>query len=238
LLQLDDVHAFIMAPSVAFFIFSVAYRVVIDKIRYEREEKERLAERLTMELKFLRSQINPHFLFNVLTNLVSLARKKSDQLETSLLMLSGLMRYMLYDTHQKVSLRKEVEYLNSYIALQQLRFGNEVRIINNILLPDENAEKLIEPMLLIPFVENAFKHGVGFDNDPEIVIKLAVIDGDMTFEVINKFQTGPQVSKDSSSGIGLANLRARLNLLYQGNYDLTIGDQNGVFHVILKINLS
>jgi len=112
---------FVFGPSVAIFIISIVYRKVIDQIRLERELKERRTTQLETELKFLRSQINPHFLFNVLTNLVSLARKKSDKLEQSLIMLSDLMRYSVYDAQgKKATLQKEIEYLNSYIELQKL----------------------------------------------------------------------------------------------------------------------
>jgi hypothetical protein len=108
-------YKFIFGPSVGIFFISVIYRRVADKIRFEKEQEKRRTEQLSTELKFLRSQISPHFLFNVLTNLVSLARKKSDQLESSLIMLSDLMRYMLYDTQgKKVSVIKEIAYLKSY----------------------------------------------------------------------------------------------------------------------------
>src|SRR6202035_1281545 len=124
---------FILVPSIGIFVISCIYRIILDRIRFEKEQKERQASQLATELKFLRSQISPHFLFNVLTNLVSLARKRSDKLEPSLIMLSDLMRYMLYDTQgKKVELGTEIEYLNSYVELQQLRFGNDVEITNNI----------------------------------------------------------------------------------------------------------
>src|SRR5690606_30151987 len=145
---------FIFGPSFFAMVAGTIYRYAADRILAERRLREREAEQLAMELKFLRSQISPHFLFNVLTNLVSLARKKSELLEPSLLMLADLMRYMLYDSDEKkVPLTKEAEYLQSYIALQRLRFGDSVDISAAMTLSPGGGERRIEPMLLIPFVE-------------------------------------------------------------------------------------
>src|SRR3954468_7775829 len=115
-------------------------------------------------------------MFNVLNNMVSLARKKSDQLEPSLIKLSSLLRYMLYETdEEKVSLQKEAEYLNSYIDLQQQRFGANVKL--NVTMSGIEESYEIHPMLLIPFVENAFKHGTGMITAPEIDISLRAAEG-------------------------------------------------------------
>lgn len=238
MLQDSASYKFVYGSSTGIFIISIVYRKVIDAIRREKEQKEKRTQQLFTELKFLRSQISPHFLFNVLTNLVSLARKKSDQLEPSLIMLSGLMRYMLYDAQdKKVALEKEIGYLNSYIELQKLRFGNDVQINSQISLPPQDGAYMIEPMLLIPFVENAFKHGVGYIQDPQINIKLSLIQGVMTFEVWNKFDREQDTSKDESSGIGLPNVQYRLNLLYRDKHHLVIHDDNNCFHVTLTLEL-
>jgi sensor histidine kinase YesM len=200
---LQDVTAlkFVFAPSLFFLILSIFYRVVWDKITFERQQKEKVAEQLSSELQFLRSQISPHFLFNVLTNLVSLARKKSDKLEPSLLMLADLMRYMLYDMQEKkVPLQVEIDYLKSYIELQKLRFGSDVRIETSIEIGAEQPPYSLEPMLLIPFVENAFKHGVGWMEDPYIRIILVLQQGVLRFEVQNKIDKERDNSKDTSSG--------------------------------------
>lgn len=149
-LQAPNAYKFVFGPSVAFFFISMIYRTIIDQSQTEQQRTRQQAEQLSTELRFLRSQISPHFLFNVLTNLVSLARKKSDQLEPSLLMLSDLMRYMLYDVQdRKISLQKELDYLTSYIELQKLRFGSEVSIRTQIEVDDETHPHEIEPMLLI-----------------------------------------------------------------------------------------
>lgn len=228
----------VFGTSFLFLILSIVYRRIIDRIRFEKEQREKEAARLATELKFLRSQISPHFLFNVLTNFVSLARKKSDKLEPALHMLSDLMRYMLYDSSgEKVALQKEVGYLQSYIELQKLRFGDEVEISTHIDTGNDEAGIRIEPMLLIPFVENAFKHGVGMIPDPRIIVNLRVDKGILVFEVQNQFDRQQDTSKDESSGIGLNNVRMRLDLLYPGRYELEIRDENNLFHTILTLHL-
>ncbi|NII28563.1 histidine kinase [Pseudoflavitalea sp. X16] len=223
-------------PPIPFLIASIIYRLITDRIQAERAEKEAQAERLASELKFLRSQVSPHFLFNVLTNMVSLARKKSDQLEPALIQLSDMLRYMLYETNgERFPVTKEVEYLRNYIELQQLRFGEDVRVQVDI----EHSEPscAIEPMLLIPFVENAFKHGIGLVKDPYIKIALQVKEQYLHFRVVNNYNRD-NVSKDAGSGIGLANVRNRLRLLYGDKHTLTIQDNGEVYDADLKLALS
>ncbi|WP_208420147.1 sensor histidine kinase [Paraflavitalea devenefica] len=235
--DLQGARSHILFPSLLVFIVSTFYSIAVDRMRAEKLQQENKTMQLGMELRFLRSQISPHFLFNVLTSLVSLARKKSDHLETSLLMLSRLMRYMLYDAAKKISLQQEVEYLESYIALQQLRFGRDVNIISNIELLPEEKNFPIEPMLLIPFVENAFKHGTGYEDRPEIDINLTVKQGVLVFQVKNKFDWETDTSKDESPGIGLSNVRSRLTLLYPGRHNLVIQTNNSLFSIHLTLKL-
>jgi len=235
--SLPDARTHVLFPSVIAFIASVFYSIILEKMRAEKRQQENEAIRLEMELKHLRSQISPHFLFNVLTNLVSLARKKSGHLEPSLLMLSGLMRYMLYQADKKITLQQEVEYLESYIALQKLRFGREVKITFDVRLSQEGSNYSIEPMLLVPFVENAFKHGTGYPDQPFIEINLTVIEALLVFQVKNKFDKETDTSKDENSGIGLSNVRSRLALLYPGRHELVIHTSNNLFNINLKLKL-
>lgn len=214
-------------PTVLFVLISIVYRLVIDKINFENEQ-------LNMELKFLRSQINPHFLFNILNNMVAMARKKSDQLESSLIKLSGLMRYMLDEPDKTVSLTEEVEYLKNYIELQRIRFSNDVPI--RVHLAEVNNTHKIEPMLLIPFVENAFKHGVGLIDDPVIEISLSVDGKTLFFEVTNRFNDRNK-QKDPGSGIGLKNVGKRLELLYPDQHQIEISQADNKFKVRLKLIL-
>jgi len=216
---------------------SISYRIIIDNSKLEKTRKEKENENLKTELSFLRSQVSPHFIFNILNNMVSLARKKSDMLEPSLIELSKLMRYMLYENDdERVSLNREVEYLKSYIALQLLRFGDDVTIMFNP--PDNINAYYIEPMLLAPFVENAFKHGVGMIEDPQINIVLKVDDvtGWLDFKVMNTVAP-QQHTKDKSSGIGLTNVKRRLELLYREDYKLDIMQNDNVFIADLKLKL-
>ncbi|MEP6682910.1 MAG: histidine kinase [Parafilimonas sp.] len=221
-----------------FFILasSTAYCMLLERQHNAKLIRERETENLKSELLFLRSQVSPHFMFNVLNNMVALARKKSDLLEPSLIKLSSLMRYMLYETDEKkVPLEKEIEYIQSYIDLQQQRFGKNVQIrtaFNNI---DNGSE--IEPMLLIPFVENAFKHGTGIITGAQINIDLKEDGGILQFVVSNKYNDVTNESKDKNSGIGLNNVQRRLNLLYGRNHALLINKKDNWFTVSLQINL-
>jgi two-component system LytT family sensor kinase len=224
-------------PPIPFLIVSTVYRLVVDKIAYDKKQKEIVAEQLEMKLKFLRSQISPHFIFNVLTNLVSLARKKSELLEPLLIKLSDLMRYILYESDEKkVTLFKEVEYLKSYIELQSLRFGHDVAINADLHLPEKEMHRNIEPMLLIPFVENAFKHGIGVDQ-PFIEIQLAGENCILEFDVRNKLSEDTIESKDGSPGIGLENVQSRLALLYPERHKLIVKRENNIFHIHLTLEL-
>ena len=224
-----------------FFLFIIAvstsYRIITDKINSDRLQKEKENANLQTELSFLRSQISPHFVFNVLNNMVSLARKQSDQLEPSLIRLSGLMRYMLYEANaDKVLLSKEIEYLRSYINLQQQRFAGHVTVSCDITC--EDAGLFIEPMLLIPFVENAFKHGVGIIEKPLIKVLLHEKNGVLLLEVSNNFNNSSGEIKDKSSGIGLTNVKRRLDLLYGSRHQLLIKSEGDKFLVQLQLNLT
>lgn len=234
--ELTDIKArIIFFPPVAILFISSIFRLVVDRINQDKREKEIRAERLDSELKFLRSQISPHFLFNMLTNMVALARVKSDLLEPSLIKLSELLRYMLYQPgKEKISMEEEVGYLKSYIELQQLRFGDSVEV--QLDIENEAPDCEIEPMLLVPFVENAFKHGIGLIRQPYIAIQLKSVKGQLHFTVANNYNK-QHFSKDNSSGIGLVNVRNRLSLLYPGKHVLTIDDTGELYKVSLQITL-
>ncbi|MBV7529108.1 sensor histidine kinase [Chitinophaga sp. sic0106] len=236
--KVDVKPAFLFTFFTAFFILSTstAFQMIRDRLREERLASEKVNENLQTELSLLRSQVSPHFMFNVLNNMVALARKKSDALEPSLIKLSSLMRYMIYETdEQQVELAKEIDYLQSYIDLQQQRFGKNVTISSKLNAPETGYQ--IEPMLLIPFVENAFKHGTGMIQDALIAINLEVQENVLYFTVRNKYMDLPQEIKDKTSGIGLVNVSRRLNLLYNQQYKLDIRKQDGWFSVLLQLNL-
>ena len=215
---------------------SIAYKVIDDRRKADALAKSRRNENLQSELSFLRSQISPHFIFNVLNNIVALVRLKSEELEPTVMKLSALMEYMLYETdNNKVSLQREIEYLRDYIDLQQQRFGDFVKMTISIQIPEENLQ--IEPMLFIAFVENAFKHGVGLIKDPEIDIKLYLNNHTLYFSVRNKYATTAEEVKDKVSGIGLNNVARRLVLLYPNKHELVINRDESYFRVLLQLNL-
>jgi two-component system LytT family sensor kinase len=215
---------------------STTFRFVVDKTKADQRAQEKQEENLKTELSFLRSQINPHFIFNILNNLVALEQMKSPELGPTILKLSSLMQYMLYETdEEKVSLGKEVEYLQSYIDLQKQRFGAKVPV--SVSLEPGSGFYEIEPMLLIPFVENAFKHGVGMIDRPCIEISLRVNDGVLYFTVRNRYNPASLEIKDKSSGIGLGNVSRRLDLLYGKQHVLLVSRGEDAFTISLQLNL-
>jgi hypothetical protein len=214
---------------------SIAYKTITDKAKEDSIANEKQKENLKTEVSFLRSQISPHFIFNVLNNIVALVRLKSEELEPTVMKLSNLMQYMLYQTDKKVSLREEIEYLQDYIDLQKQRFGDFITVKTTFETP--STDFIIEPMLLIPFVENAFKHGVGLIKDPVINIELHCKKNKLYFRVQNKYDEENNETKDKTSGIGVANVRRRLSLLYPSNHNLIINKYNGYFYVSLDLVL-
>lgn len=222
------------------FILTVAvstiYQFIKDKAKADKHANQKQEENLKTELSFLRSQISPHFIFNVLNNIVALVRMKSDELEPTVMKLSSLMQYMLYETdEEKVLLKSEVEYLQSYIDLQQQRFGSKVKMSVSLNVNESSYE--IEPMLLIPFVENAFKHGVGLIENPQINIELYTKDNNLYFFIRNKYNSITNETKDKTSGIGLTNVKRRLNLLYGNNHNLIVNNDGHWYSVSLQIKL-
>jgi two-component system, LytTR family, sensor kinase len=228
------------AHNIIPFLFTVmvsaTYIIFLDRIKADAEASEKQKENLKSELSFLRSQISPHFLFNVLNNIVAMVRMKSEELEPTVIKLSSLLQYMLYETdEEKVLLKNEVEYLQSYIDLQKMRFSSKLNMQVNFEVKEE--WQTIEPMLLIPFIENAFKHGNGMLQNPEIRISLNVDNSLLKFHVKNKYAEA-ESPKDKTSGIGLINVKRRLELLYENKHMLSIDKSNGWFSVSLQIMLS
>ena len=207
-------------PAAFFMLASASLAAFRQNFRLEKERKEKETEHLRTELSFLRAQVNPHFMLNVLNSMALLARKKSDLLEPVLLELAGLMNYMLYEANnEKIRLEEEIEYLRAYIDLQMLRFGDDVNVQFNT--PQLIDEVYIEPMLLIPLVENAFKHGIGLVETPMIIIDIQVEQGKrLSVMVKNKYNHFIQQEEKTPPGIGLINLKKRLELIYPGKFRL------------------
>ena len=197
------------------------------------KEKEKLAT----ELKFLKSQVNPHFLFNALNNFYSMSVMQAPQTSESIMQLSEILRYMVYDSNEdKVPLKSEINYIKNFIDLRLLK---DSRGMNVELDLDETASHLmVAPVLFIPFVENAFKHSKIEDlKEGFIKIQLKTNNNTVTFHVINSIPEN-NFSKDEVGGVGLENTTKRLKLLYPGNqHDLSIHKTNRQFEVILNITL-
>lgn len=207
-------------PGLFFLMASTSLAISRENARLERLRKEKETEHLRTELSFLRTQVNPHFMLNVLNSMVLLARKRSHLLEPVLMELARLMNYMLYDANREmIPLEDEIGYLRAYIDLQMLRFGSDVTVRVNA--PEHVNGRHIEPMLLIPLVENAFKHGIGLVNDPLILIDIAVAgDQQLTMTVKNKYSPLIRQRENRTAGIGLSNLTRRLEMLYPGHFEL------------------
>jgi hypothetical protein len=220
--------------KLAIFLFlaaifaSVAYRIN-DHLSKLHQEK------VNAELSYLKAQINPHFLFNILNSIYSLAIVKSNLTATAIVKLSGMMRYVISETAEKfVPLEKEMSYINSYIDLQTIRLG-ETAIVN-YAFNGETKNKVIAPMLLIPFIENAFKHGVNPEETSQIDIQLSVSDTHLYLHVFN-LKVPHRISKADYSGLGLENGKHQLAYLYPGKHQLKIDDNNFSFTVNLNIEL-
>ncbi|RVU01820.1 histidine kinase [Mucilaginibacter limnophilus] len=206
--------------SLLFIFLSIVLKFTVDWFLNERIQRDLENQRLTAELSFLKSQINPHFLFNSLNSIYSLAYQKSETTPEAILKLSEIMRYMLYESNDnKVDLEKEIHYLQNYIDLQKIRFGYKAFV--DFEVQGEITSQRIAPLLLISFIENAFKHGVASDPESPIKMQITVTDGHLDFHIENKKHTN---NRDASGGIGLANVKRRLNLLYPHKYQLDITD--------------
>jgi hypothetical protein len=213
-------------------IYALLIQLAIGWFDTQKLRTELLLEKQSGELALLRSQINPHFLFNTLNNIYSLVYKKSEDAPEAVMKMSSIMRYMLYDaTTDSVLLEKEIEYLKSFIELEKLRIRQkdfvELTISGNV------EGRTIAPMLLIPFVENAFKHGSRSVASPGILINLNIGSQEIRFDVSNHVRKNPAITRDQVGGIGLTNIRRRLNLLYPGQHQLDINSGDELFHVTL-----
>ncbi len=221
-------------PSLFIITLSSAIRITNEWFKNERNKSKLEAEKLSSDLAFLKSQINPHFLFNILNSICSLARKKSDDTENAIIKLSQIMRYMLQDSKdEKVSLEKEIEYLESYIELQHLRISEQVKISFDI--EGRPEQFTIEPLLLIPFVENAFKHGISYYEHSNIEIRLVLKNKSLLFTVKNNIVRHMDETLEPGSGIGLKNVTRRLELLYPDAHMLRIEDNGAIYKVELSI---
>ncbi len=217
---------------------STVYKIISDWARLEREQKELQNQSMQSELRFLRSQINPHFLFNTLNNLYALTLKKSDIAPDIVLKLAEMMRYMLYECNEKqVFLHKEISYLKNYLDLEKLRQSENMHI--SFETDGIVGEQKIAPLLFIPFLENSFKHGLNHHLSHGFVhIKLKIFPNSVTFFIENnKANKMPVTTHKISGGIGLVNVKQRLALLYPKLHELKIEDSPDTYKICLTLNL-
>lgn len=228
---------FKIAPSL-FYILIITISAIIRTLTeyYNNQQNKLIAEthRTNTELIYLRKQTNPHFLFNSLNSIYSLAHKKSDLVPDAIVTLSELMRYMLYETDNKtVALEKEINYIQNYIELQKLRLNDIEDIVINV--HGDTRNKFIEPLLLISFVENAFKYGTDYKGAAHVKIKIFIHENSLDFWIENTIE---DYTKDpENSGIGLVNIRNRLDLLYPNAHQLDITHDNQYYRVHLNLKL-
>ncbi len=203
----------------------------LENDRNQKIEKEKLG----MELEMLKAQVHPHFLFNTLNNLYSLTLTKSDAAPIVVTHLSGLLRYMLYECNEKeVPLNNEIAVLKKYVELEKLRYGNRLDV--SFSCTGQTTGLMIAPLLLLPFVENSFKHGVSEQLDQcWINIHLHAEGGQVIFQLSNSCSYDKQPHTDG--GIGLQNIQKRLDLIYTGNYHLNITEQEEMYAVKLTMQL-
>ena len=224
---------YLLFQTMFYLLVSTGAKFTLDWFNNLKFKDELEREKNLSEIKLLKSQISPHFLFNTLNNLYSLVQRKSDSAPEAVLMLSDLMRYMLKEnSKEKIELVKEISYVKSFIELQRLRLSNPEIVTSDIMIDDAQAQ--ISPMLLIPFVENTFKHADITSPDAFIYFKLELIKDSLFFTVDNHVG---QRNKDETTGVGLRNVKRRLDLLYPGSHKLNIKNKDNKFHVTLELNL-
>lgn len=192
-------------------------------------------QQMASELSLLKSQVNPHFLFNVLNSIYALSLKKSDKTPEVVLQLSDILRYMLYETQQeKVALSKELDMIESYIDIERVRIDSAQQL--SLRIQSDSDAYLIAPMLLIPFVENTIKHGIDSMSENAFThIEIEIKQGVLHFHCSNNFKTG---DSQRAGGIGLENVRKRLALIYPGKHELEIKNENAIFTVTLNLHLN
>jgi hypothetical protein len=223
--------------AIFFLVFTVGTCIAVIQrwLLTEETRKEAESQKVNTELSFLKSQINPHFFFNTLNNIYSLAIVRSEKTAPAVMKLSSIMRYILTETTQDfVPLQNEVDFINNYIELQQVRLTDKTKVEFNSIGEIEN--KLIAPLIFIPFVENAFKYGISTKLDSSIEIKLEANENNIVFDVSN-YIIPSENNMLENTGIGINNVKRRLELMYPGKHILTHTIQDNHYYVHLDIQL-
>lgn len=213
---------------------SIAFKMTSKWLSEESLRKDVEKEQLKSELAFLRHQISPHFFMNTLNNIHALVDINTEVAKAAVIRLSTLMRYLLYETNQgKTTLKKELEFIESYTELMKLRFTDKVQVLFEVPVSLPDVE--IPPMLFISFLENAFKHGVSYQQQSYITFRLSITDKNIYTEILNSKHMTIQSADKKFSGIGLTNIRKMLDLHYDKDYTLDIRDTEKSYEIRLKI---
>jgi two-component system LytT family sensor kinase len=223
-----------LAVFLMVFVFSTGIRVINQWLRSEQRNKEIANEKLKAELSFLKAQINPHFLFNTLNNIYALASAQSEHTAAAVMKLSSIMRYVLTEARNDlVPLEKEIQFTSHYIELQKMRLTDKTVV--DFSVRGEPLGHQIAPLLLLPFVENAFKYGISTRDRSPINILLEIQKDSLNFKICNQKHLNTLLRVSDNTGIGISNTKRRLDLFYEDRYSLEIDDKPNEFSVHLKI---
>jgi hypothetical protein len=220
----------------------IALFVAVDLVRHALRQQQLSEtyrrEKISAEYRLLQTQVQPHFLFNTLNNLVSVAMHQPTQMPYLLQRLAGLLSYQLHESHRPtVAVTKEIDYLMDYISLEQIRYGNRLDVQTNFSELTNLSQVMVPPMLLLPFVENAFKHGAAqTEADCWIQLNLSQTGNRLVFSVENSVPDG--IRYPSTTGLGLTNLKKRLDILFPGNYELVTLPEDSQFLAVLKFSVT
>jgi len=221
--------------SLFLIFFSLGLRVLERQSKIEKMQEEMEREKLNSELAFLKNQISPHFFFNTLNNIYSLISINAEDSQKAVLKLSKLMRYLLYESEQGYTkLSSEIDFMRNYLDLMKLRMSDKISL--KVSFPEEYNDINIPPLLFIPFIENAFKHGISYREKSFVDISMLTAENSINFRCFNSNVTKTEKSADEHSGIGLENVKKRLNLLFPGRHDLKVNESDSTFEVLLNIN--
>ena len=233
-----QMHAFNYTFTSLFMLFfSMGLRILERQSRIEKLQKEMEKEKLNSELAFLKNQVSPHFFFNTLNNIYALIGINADDSQKAVLKLSKLMRYLLYESEKgDTKLSHEIEFMYNYIDLMKLRMNEKIDL--SISLPDNYNDIIFPPLLFVPFIENAFKHGVSYRKKSFIRIEMTIDEKIITFHCTNSLVKNGDEIEEKEPGIGLENVTKRLNLLFPGRHELHIAQTENEYEVFLKITTS
>ncbi len=234
----ENIYYFLFTTLLAFVLLACG-KFIGDAITGQRRLEELEKQRLESELGSLRSQINPHFLFNALNTIYGMARRTDATTAMAVLKLSDILRHGIYECDQDyIPLEKEISFLTRYVEFAQLRMHDKNDIFMSVDVDEQGHECKIAPLLLIPFIENAIKHGLGRRPDSWVRVSVVLKEGALLFKCANlSYKADTTMTSPPSGGIGLRNVKRRLALLYASRHSLSVTDEGNIYNVELKIQL-